>query len=459
MPASRARVLVVEREESLRGFLEEALACEGHTVFPARDGDAALQLFRREKIDIAIADIFLPGLNGLELLKRVKEEGPSVEVILIGHDVPVQTVVTAMKEGAYDYIEKPIDVERLRLVVEKALERAALEKENAALRRISDSTKVVPDIVCSSDEMREVLKTVQLVAPTDLTVLIEGESGVGKELVAHRIHKESRRAGMPFIAINCGVLQENLLESELFGHEKGAFTGAVSDHAGLFEIADHGTLFLDEIGELSLDLQVKLLRVLETGEFRRLGGHKIIRADVRVLAATNKRLHEEVKKGTFREDLYYRLNVIKIEVPPLRRRREEIPALVGAFLDRHRRRGMRERRFAKAALDALAAYHWPGNVRELENLIERTLILSAHDEIQASDLPRYALEQPGGRDDLIDDGDLTLAEMERRCIIRALRRNKGNKVRTARKLGINVKTLYNKIKAYEIGESAIVSET
>ncbi len=453
--AHKAIVLIVENEEGLRQFLGQALSCEGYAVRLAPDAEAALRDLKRERVDLIIADIFLPGINGLELLKSVRSEAPSTEFIVIGSDAPVQTVVAAMKEGAYEYLEKPIEVERLRLAVEKALEKVALSKENAALRRISDSRNAVPEIVCASEEMREVLKTIELVAPTDLTVLVEGESGVGKELVAHRIHKLSRRAGLPFVAINCGVLQENLLESELFGHEKGAFTGAVTDHAGLFEIADKGSLFLDEIGEMGLDLQVKLLRVLETGEFRRLGGHKVIRGDVRIIAATNKRLTEEVKKGAFREDLFYRLNVINLEVPPLRRRREEIPSLVQAFLERQRRRGLAEKRFSREALEILSGYHWPGNVRELENLVERALILSPRDEIGVTDLPRFLLET---RTDEVpgDEEDVTLAEMERRAIIRSLRRNKGNKVRTARKLGINVKTLYNKIKAYEIDQTSLL---
>jgi DNA-binding NtrC family response regulator len=359
-----------------------------------------------------------------------------------------------MRAGAIDCLEKPIDLERLRLAVEHALGLVRLERENAALRRSGETGEV--DLVFASDAMRDVIKTIDLTAPTDLTVLIEGESGVGKELVARRIHRMSPRAALPMIAFNCGAVQASLLETELFGHEKGAFTGAVSDRPGLFEVADRGTLFLDEIGETSLDIQVKLLRVLETGEFRRVGGQRAIRGDVRIIAATNKKLAEEVRKGAFREDLYYRLNVIRVEVPPLRRRREEIPPLVDAFVERARRRGMRERRFGAEAMEALKTYHWPGNVRELENLVERALILARHDEVSATDLIQLlrpvdarAEASPG------EDSDMTLAEMERRQIIRALRKHGGNKVRTASKLGINVKTLYNKIKAYEIDAAAL----
>jgi DNA-binding NtrC family response regulator len=466
--APRAKILLIESAEGVLSLAGEALACEGYAVVTLRDAEAALKLVRTERVDLVLCELFLAGLNGVELVRRAREESPDLPVILVASGAPVQTVVNAMKAGAFDYIEKPIDIERLRIAVEKALQRMQLERENAALKRASDTRNPVPEIICQSREMQDVLRTIELVAPTDLTVLIEGESGVGKELVANRIHQRSRRASMPFIAINCGVLQENLLESELFGHEKGAFTGAHADHAGLFEVADRGTLFLDEVGEMSLDLQVKLLRVLETSEFRRVGGHKLIRVDVRIICATNKRLAHEARRGTFREDLFYRLNVINLEVPPLRRRKEEIPALVQGFVERSRRRGLREKRFSKAALDLLMAYDWPGNVRELENLVERTLILAPRDEILPQDLPRALLEGPGspqgapgtaapgdGRAaaDFSEDPDATLADVERRHILRVLKRNGGNKVRTAKKLGINVKTLYNKLKAYSIEDA------
>jgi len=286
-------------------------------------------------------------------------------------------------------------------------------------------------------------------------VLITGESGVGKELVANRMHSLSRRHDQPFVALNCGAIQETLLESELFGHQKGAFTGATNDHQGLFEIASGGTLFLDEIGEMNLDLQVKLLRVLETSEFRRVGGTKLVKVDVRVVAATNKRLIEEVQSGRFREDLFYRLNVIHIEVPPLRERADDIPALVQAFLEAHHRKGLPLRTVVPEALAALTAYPWPGNVRELRNIIERSLILCRGDDITPDDLPS-ALVRGGAQNDALGrrgeptyDLAVPLAEVERRHILRVLGANGGNKVRTARILGINVKTLYNKLKAYE----------
>ena len=305
-----------------------------------------------------------------------------------------------------------------------------------------------PELTATSTGMKQVLDTIKLVAPTDLTVLVEGESGVGKELVANAIHQKSSRHERPFIAINCGVLQESLLESELFGHEKGAFTGAHADHQGLFEIADGGTLFLDEVGEMGQDLQVKLLRVLERSEFRRVGGHKLIHVDVRVVAATNKRLADEVKEGRFREDLYYRLNVVHVAVPPLRERRDEIPDLVRGFLRGHTRKGLPEKRISDEAIETLKGYRWPGNVRELKNLIERSVILARGEVIEPRDLPQTLFETDAAPAPS-DEGDVPLADVERRHILKVLRRHNGNKVRAAKILGINVKTLYNKIKNYE----------
>ncbi len=442
-------VLVVEGEDELRELLLGALRADGYTALGARDGDAALEVAGREAIAVLVADLFLKGLNGLELLKRIKEKAPNLEVVITGRDAPVHSVVKVMKAGAFDYVPKPIDREYFLLVIGKAVGQQRLATENVALKRISDlKSQRPPELTATSPAMREVLKTIDLVAPTDLTVLIEGESGVGKELVANAIHQKSFRRERPFIAINCGVLQESLLESELFGHEKGAFTGAHADHQGLFEIADGGTLFLDEIGEMGQDLQVKLLRVLERSEFRRVGGHKLIHVDVRVVAATNKRLSEEVKGGRFREDLFYRLNVVHIEVPALRERKEEIPDLVRGFLRAHTRKGLPERRISDEAIEALKIYRWPGNVRELKNLIERSVILARGDVITPRDLPPTLFE-PDAAPPVSDEGDVPLADVERRHILKVLRRQAGNKVRAAKILGINVKTLYNKIKSYE----------
>jgi DNA-binding NtrC family response regulator len=442
-------VLVVEGEEELRELLLVALKADGYSALGVRDGDAALELIGREAVSVLVADLFLKGLNGLELLRRTKEIAPAIEVVITGRDAPVHSVVKVMKAGAFDFVPKPIDREYFLLVVGKAVTQVRLAHENHALKRLTDlKAQKAPELTATSPSMREVMKTIDLVAPTDLTVLVEGESGVGKELVANAIHQKSARRERPFIAINCGVLQESLLESELFGHEKGAFTGAHADHQGLFEIADGGTLFLDEVGEMGQDLQVKLLRVLERSEFRRVGGHKLIHVDVRVVAATNKRLVEEVKESRFREDLYYRLNVVHVEVPPLRERREEIPELVRSFLRAHTRKGLPEKHMSDEALEALKAYRWPGNVRELKNLIERSVILARTDVITPRDLPQTLFEADASPP-VEDDGDVPLAHVEKRHILKVLRRQSGNKVRAAKILGINVKTLYNKIKEYE----------
>ncbi|RMG10579.1 MAG: response regulator [Planctomycetota bacterium] len=452
----RPPVLVCDDDAELRGFLLRALKVEGYPATGAAGAEEALARLAREEVAVLVADVFLKGVHGIELLRRVRARHPSTLVVLMGREVPTYTVVNAIKEGAIDFVEKPVDVDYFRLVVGKAVERHRLTQENQALRRLSSLREArAGDMVAESPPMRKLLETIGLVAPTDLTVLIEGESGVGKELVANRIHRLSPRVERPFVAINCGAIQDSLLESELFGHEKGAFTGASSDHRGLFEVADGGTLFLDEIGEMSLDLQVKLLRVLERSEFRRVGGNKTVKVDVRVVAATNKRLADEVKAKRFREDLYYRLNVIHLEVSPLRERAEDIPALVKAFLATHARKGLPRRRMSDAALAALRAYRWPGNVRELRNVIERCMILAQGEEIGVEDLPGVVTApgeggapRPGGALSGYDPST-PLAEVERRHILRVLEANGGNKLRTAKVLGINVKTLYNKLKAYE----------
>ena len=452
-------VLVVLDDAELREFVLRALRVSGYNPDGVDSGEAGLRLLEEKKVAVMVADVFLKGLNGVELLKRARERAPTTQVILVGRDVPTSTVVSAMKFGAFDVVEKPIDVDYLLLVLEKAVRHHRLTQENQALKLLQ--ARRPGEMVAESPSMLQVLKTLELVAPTDLTVLIEGESGVGKELVANRIHQLSPRKERPFVAVNCGAIQETLLESELFGHERGAFTGATKEHQGLFSVADGGTLFLDEIGEMNLDLQVKLLRVLERSEFRRVGGNKLIHVDVRVVAATNKKLQEEVQAGKFREDLYYRLNVIHVEVPPLRERTEDIPALVLSFLESHQRKGLPRRTVSPEAMAQLRTYDWPGNVRELRNVIERCMILCRGDTILPSDLPAVlgrsptppgapaataGRAAPAGSD---EDLETPLAEIERRHILRVLDHHGGNKVRSAKALGINVKTLYNKIKAYE----------
>ncbi len=471
----RQKLLCVECDDELRAFVTGVLEQTGREALSAASAEDALRILREEDVALLVSDIYLRGTDGMELLRRVHEASRDTQVILTGLGTPVKIVVQAMRTGAFAFIEKPIDPEYLLEIVGRAHDERARKRDTRALKRITNLREGVPEIVSDSEAMAEVIKTAELVAPTDLTVLVEGESGVGKELVANLIHRRSERKEKPFIAINCGVLQENLLESELFGHERGAFTGAITDHQGLFEIADGGTLFLDEIGEMGVDLQVKLLRVLETSEFRRVGGHRVIRVDVRVITATNKKLAEESKNGNFREDLYYRLNVIHIEVPPLRHRLTDVPLLVQSLLARNRRRGLPSKDFANETMMRMCDYHWPGNVRELANLIERLLILTPNDVVRPTDLPPYILDPetppPTKRHrrgapnatpaedahaaavagaETSEEGNVSLAELEKRHLIAVLRQQKGNKVRSAKILGINVKTLYNKIKAYEL---------
>ncbi|MCA8924986.1 MAG: sigma-54-dependent Fis family transcriptional regulator [Planctomycetes bacterium] len=452
--AKKPPILVVLDDAASRDYLLQALRVHGYPAEGAEDAEAALEKLASVRTGVLVADLFLKGINGLELLRRAREASPSTQVVLMGKDAPTYTVVTAMKQGAIDFVERPVDVDYFLTVVAKGVDLHQLTQENEALRRLQ---RKPGNMVAESPAMKEILSTLSLVAPTDLTVLIEGQSGVGKELVANRLHELSPRAQDAFVALNCGAIQESLLESELFGHVKGAFTGAHQDHSGLFSAADGGTLFLDEIGEMNLDLQVKLLRVLERSEFRPVGGSKLVRVNVRVVAATNKRLQEEVAAGRFREDLYYRLNVIHIEVPPLKDRPEDVPALVEAFLATHLHKGLPQRSMSTFALEALQAYSWPGNVRELRNVIERCMILSRGPMIAVEDLPVMVrganAEAPLAPASELPDLSTPLAEVERRHILRVLESQDGNKVRSAKLLGINVKTLYNKLKSYEEREA------
>jgi len=449
--AKKPPILVVLDDAPSRDYLLQALRVNGYPAEGVEGAELALEKLGSVRTGVLVADLFLKGVNGVELLRRAREVSPSTQVVLMGKDAPTYTVVTAMKQGAIDFVMRPVDIDYFLTVVEKAVGHYQLTQENEALRRLH--ARKPGNMVAESPAMKEILSTLSLVAPTDLTVLIEGQSGVGKELVANRLHELSQRAMGAFVAVNCGAIQESLLESELFGHVKGAFTGAHQDHQGLFSAADGGTLFLDEVGEMDLELQVKLLRVLERSEFRPVGGSKLVRVNVRVVAATNKRLQEEVAAGRFREDLYYRLNVIHIEVPPLKDRPDDVPALIEAFLATHLRKGLPQRSMSSVALDALKAYAWPGNVRELRNVIERCMILSRGPLIGVEDLPAMVrgaqAVAPVASASELPDLNTPLSEVERRHILRVLESQDGNKVRTSKVLGINVKTLYNKLKSYE----------
>src|SRR5499427_1123818 len=368
MPA----ILIVEDEAKMRRLLELNLGDEGFTTFSAEDAETGLKLLGANSVDLVLTDLKLPGMNGLEFLQAIKRQNAALPVVVMTAFGSVETAVEAMKAGASDYVLKPFSLAEMRLVIHKELDVRNLREENRSLREALGKRYSHPNVVARSPKMQEVLATVERVAPTNSTVLLGGESGVGKDLIARAVHEKSRRASGPFIKINSTAIPENLLESELFGYEKGAFTGAITNKPGKFELADKGTLFLDEIGDVPLTTQVKLLRVLQEREFERLGGTKTIKVDVRLVAATNRDLRAALEEGTFREDLYYRLNVVPIDIPPLREHKEDIPELVDLFLMRFGRESSKEvQKITPAALKVLSDYHWPGNVRQLENIIER----------------------------------------------------------------------------------------
>src|SRR6516225_7379717 len=375
-------ILVVEDEAKMRRLLELNLGEEGYTVLIASDAEAGLNIIRQERISLVLTDLKLPGMDGLEFLQMVKRTNATIPVVVMTAYGTVETAVEAMKAGAADYVLKPFSLEEIQLVIRKELDVHRLREENLSLREALGRRYEFKNIVGRSPKMQEVLSIVERVAPTNSTVLLGGESGVGKDLIARAMHQHSRRSSGPFVKINCTAIPENLLESELFGYERGAFTGAVNPKPGKFELADKGTIFLDEIGDVPSAIQVKLLRVLQEREFEHLGGTKTLKVDVRLVAATNRDLRAALEQGTFREDLYYRLNVVPIDIPPLRERREDIPDLANHFLARFARDNEKEiEGIAPAAIKALMDYHWPGNVRQLENTIERSVALSTETTI------------------------------------------------------------------------------
>jgi DNA-binding NtrC family response regulator len=440
-----AGVLVVDDEFSVRDSLTGWFRKDGYRVECAANGNEALERLQQTPFDVVLVDIKMPGMDGLELQRRIHDLLPQTIVIIITAYASVETAVQALKEGAYDYVTKPIDPDELSHMVRRATEQRRIAAENVRLREHVEQLSMPTTIVGDSEAMRKVLELVRSVAETDATVLIRGESGTGKELVAQTIHANSKRRYFPIVPVNCGALPESLLESELFGHERGAFTGAQYRRKGKIEMADRGTLFLDEVGTISLRTQVELLRVLETKEFTRLGGNKPIEVEFRVVCATNQDLEALVAAGTFREDLYYRLNVVSIHVPPLRERREDVPALAQHFLERYARQMNRPfRELDSRALDLLVRYDWPGNVRELANAVERALVVGSPPTVRATDLPVHL---NGGGEPSADPAD-KLSDVERAHIIRILDRNGWNITRSAATLGIDRVTLYNKIKKY-----------
>jgi len=439
------RVLVADDERNLRELVVRELSRRGHDVEGVGDGATALARVADGGWDVVILDMRMPGKGGIDVLRELAGAPEAPQVIVMTGFQEVATAVEAMKLGAYDYLTKPTKIEELDVLVRKAAEKAQLLRDNTALRARAPGAEPFAGIVTRSARMQEVLRMVDRVAPTDSAVLILGESGTGKELVARAIHERSQRAQRPFVPIHCGALPREVLESELFGHEKGAFTGAVGAKPGLIELADGGTLFLDEIGEMEPESQVKLLRVLETGAFFRVGGTRARRVDVRLVAATNRDLAEAMKSGDFRQDLYYRINTITIQLPPLRDRREDVALLARYFLEANATYGAR--RLGPAALAALEAYGWPGNVRELQHAIERAVILAKGDEIEPGDLPP---EVAGGAPAPAAPAAGSLEAVERQHIVQTLRQVGGHRGKAAALLEIDPKTLYRKIIAYAI---------
>ncbi len=432
-------ILIVEDEPKMLRLLELNLAEEGFATRPATDAETGLKLLRQEKFDLVLTDLKLPGMDGLEFLQAVKRADARVPVVVMTAYGTVETAVEAMKAGASDYVLKPFAIEEVKLIVKKELDVHRLREENRSLREALGRRYELKNIVAKSRAMQEVLATVERVAPTNSTVLLGGESGVGKDLIARAIHHHSRRASGPFVKINCTAIPENLLESELFGYEKGAFTGAVAAKPGKFELADKGTIFLDEIGDVPGAIQAKLLRVLQEREFERLGGTKTLKVDVRVIAATNQDLRAALEQGTFREDLYYRLNVVPINIPPLRDRKEDVPYLVDHFVEHFvRQAGKKMTGITPEAQRVLENFHWPGNVRELENIIERAVALSNGPVLGASDirLDASAGKAPPDAVPFPPEG-MTLERFEEEVIREALRRTNGNKSQAARLLGLS----------------------
>ena len=448
----RIKILVIDDDESLRRVLEYNLAQEGYAVLTAGSGEQGLELVRKEGADLVVTDVRMPGMDGLKLMEAVRAHDPDIQVIVLTAFGTIETAVEAMKAGAFHYITKPFNRDELKLTIQKALQIKDLERENVALRQALHGKGGLDHIIAESPGMREIVEMVKRVAPTETTVLILGESGTGKELVARAIHLLSPRAKGPFVTVNCAAIPEHLLESELFGHVRGAFTGAIRDRIGKFEAADGGTIFLDEIGEMRPDLQVKILRVLEERTLERVGDNRPIRVEVRVLAATNKDLTKAIQAGEFREDLYYRLNVVPLDIPPLRERREDIRPLIQHFL---RSLGAPPRlTIAPDAFRAMEAHLWPGNVRELENALERALIFHRGDAISLADLPE-TIRSPRSRESAafpveLPESGLSLDGVEKSLILRALEKHDWNQSRAARYLGITRHTLLYRIEKHGI---------
>ena len=445
------RVLVVDDEVNIRNALVTILEKSGYRAQGADSTESALALMKELPSDLLITDVRMPGIGGIALVRQVKSLWPATEIIVITAYGSIETAVEAMRCGAYDFLTKPIDRDRFSIVVEKALDRHRLAAENRNLRHQLEIQKRVEEMIGESEAMRRIHQVISMVAKNDVTILIGGESGTGKELVARGIHQQSLRANSPFITMNCGALPESLFESELFGYEKGAFSGAVGTKPGRFELADEGTLFLDEIGELPLKAQVDFLRVLESGEFRRLGGKNVITVNTRIIAATHRNLAHLVEAGQFREDLYYRINVVPVYLPPLRERREDIPVLVDYFLEEFaRKHRIPIKTLTLSSLRFLIQYHWPGNIRQLRNVIERLVVTVKEHSVQPEQLPEeIRTSVKPGKTMMISLGT-PLEDIEREVIRRTLIEVTHHREQAAKLLGISVRSLQYKIKEYGI---------
>ena len=437
-------MLVVDDEDIVRESLCDWLSSVGYKVLTAKCAEEALGIIKHKKIKIMIADLIMPGMNGIELMKKARAIVPTISTVIITAHGTVQTAITAMKEGAYDFIEKPFCPEKVELIIRNLVEHHNLIEENISLRQKVEDRHNFEGIIAKSPKMMKIFELIKTVAPTNTTVLITGESGTGKEIIARAIHHQSQRRNKPFIVTSCAALPETLLESELFGYEKGSFTGAVEQRKGKFEAADTGTLFLDEIGEIDSNTQVHLLRALEEKKITRIGSNEEIEVNVRIIAATNKKLRTLIEQEKFREDLYYRLNVVTIDLPPLRSRREDILPLAEHFLKKYAKENDRPvRSFSAEVVEFMLNYDWPGNVRELENMIERGVVLSKDKAITLAEFPQE-LTNPA------QSKGKTLEALERNHILKVLDETGSNIARTARILGIHRMTLYNKLKKYDI---------
>jgi len=447
----QASILIIDDEESICDGLSQVLRKEGYLVKAVKEGNDGLTLFGKENFQVVFLDLKLPGLKGMQVLSKIKETSPETPVIIITGYASIESAVEAIKQGAFDYMAKPFSPEELRIITKKALESRKILFENLFLRKELEAKSEFDMVVGKSRAMKEVMDIVNRVSPTETTVLITGESGTGKELIAKEVHKYSLRYKAPFVVVDCGALVETLFESELFGHVKGSFTGAHETKHGRFEVANGGTIFFDEISNISLNIQAKLLRVIQEREVTRIGSSKPIKVDVRILAATNENLADAVKRGKFREDLFYRLSVVPIHLPPLRERKEDIPLLVEHFLRKYNKKAKKNiETISPQAIKAMREYDWPGNIRELENTIERAVVLSKGNGIDIEDLMYHGISASPALLSPLGGNYKTLEEMEKEYIKAVLRTQQGNKSKASRLLGIDRKTLWAKIIKYSL---------